>query len=410
MLAVTVYRATAPGARAAVTRGMFAAALLVGAGCASDVNREQLAVEYFNLGTGYLELGEAQQAADYFRRGLELNPDARDARYNLALALLELDDAAAAGGHLDLLLAADPGNVRVLELQAISYQRRGRLGDAVAAYRTLLQAQPDHAAARYNAAILLWSLAEFTAAAAELRTLLEHAPDDREARLRMGLLLAQTGPPEEAAAVRGEYLEAMAEDGEAMLALAQVEQERGRLEAALDGFTAAAALLPPDDARQPELAFERAVILLTELEDPNAGLAALETALDGGFDDRERLADLLAAERLVRREEVENLAAAHFPDPADAAEAAESAETAEPDQPAGAAERAAAGASADAADLAGAADPTAPAGPAGAEPSAPAEPTDAAASAEPAEATGTAEPAATGEPAPDAGAGAGADG
>lgn len=344
MTAVTVYRGAAPGVRAAPAMGccIFAAALLLVAGCATEVNREQLAVEYFNLGTGFLELGEAQQAADYLRRGLDLNPQAHDARFNLALALLELGDAAAAGGHLDLLRAAEPDNVQVLELQAISYQRRGRLGDAVAAYRTLLQAQPDHAAARYNAAILLWSLAEFTAAEAELRALLEHDPDDQEARYRLGLLLAQTGPPTEAAAVLGEYLEAKPDDGDAMLALAQVERQRGRLEAALDGYTSAAALLPEDDARQPELAFDRAVILLTELEDPNAGMTALGTALDGGFDDRERLADLLAGERLVRREEVVDLIAARFPDlapeaaePADAPEAAEVAEPAEsPAEPA----------------------------------------------------------------------------
>ena len=52
------------------------AALLLGAGCATDFSREQLAAEYFNLGTGYLELGEPQQAAGYFRRGLELRPEA----------------------------------------------------------------------------------------------------------------------------------------------------------------------------------------------------------------------------------------------------------------------------------------------------------------------------------------------
>ena len=325
MVTVTVYRAVVHNARAMACfvssrhRGhalrCAVAALLLCAGCATDLNREQLAVEYFNLGTGYLELGEAQQAAGYFERGLELQPLAGEARFNLAVALLELGDAATASGHLDLLLAADPENVRVLELLAISHQRRGRLGDALAAYRTLLRAQPEHTTARYNSAILLWSLAELPAAAAELRALLRHDPDDREARYRLGLLLAQTGPPAAAAAELGRYLEAVPDDADALVALAQVERQRGRFRGRRWTPTPRrrGCCRRPAAARA-ELAFERAVILLTAVENHTAGLAELALALENGFRDGDRLAALLAGEHLVRREAVLELIAAHFPD------------------------------------------------------------------------------------------------
>ena len=179
--------------------------------------------------------------------------------------------------------------MRVLELQAISDERRGRLGDALATYRRLLQVQPEHATARYNAAILLWALGELPAAAAELRTLLRFDPGDHPARYRLGALLAQTGPPEEAARVLGEYLEAEPDDADALATLAQVERQRGRYEAALEAYGAAAELLPAGDRRQAELAFERAWILLAALEDPGAGLAALTLALENGYRDLDRL-------------------------------------------------------------------------------------------------------------------------
>ena len=324
MVTVTVYRAVVHNARdmACFVSGRgrghplrcAVAALLLCAGCATDLNRAQLAVEYFNLGTGYLELGEAQQAAGYFERGLELQPEAVEARFNLAVALLELGDAAAASGHLDLLLATAPENVRVLELQAISHQRRGRLGDALATYRRLLRVQPEHTTARYNTAILLWSLAELPAAAVELRALLRHDPDDQEARYSLGLLLAQTGPPQEATAELSRYLEAVPDDGDALVALARVERQRGRFEAALEAYAAAAELLPAADGRRAELVFERAVILLSAVDDHSAGLTALATALENGFRDRDRLAALLAGEHLVRRAAVLELVAAHFPE------------------------------------------------------------------------------------------------
>ena len=323
MVTVTVYRAVVHNARAMACfvsarrsgRALCCAVavLLLGAGCATDANREQLAAEYFNLGTGYLELGEPRQAAAYFQRGLELQPEAADTRFNLAVALLELGDAAAAGGHLAVLLAADPENVRVLELQAVSQERRGRLGDALATYRRLLQVQPEHPMARYNAAILLWALGELPAAAEELRTLLRQDPDDHQARYRLGSLLAQTGPPEEAAAVLGEYLEAVPDDGDALATLAQVERQRGRYEAALEAFEAAAGLLPAA-GRQAELAFERAAMLLTALEDHSAGLAALTLALENGYRDLDRLTELLLEEGLVRRGAVLDLITAYFPE------------------------------------------------------------------------------------------------
>jgi len=324
MVTLTVYRAVVHNARAmacfvSARRSVRAlccagAALLLGVGCASDVNREQLAAEYFNLGTGYLELGEPQQAAGYFRRGLELQPEADDTRFNLAVALLELGDAAAAAGHLGVLLAADPENVRVLELLAESHERRGRLGDALSTYRRVLQVQPEHGMARYNVAILLWALGELPDAAKELRTLLRLDPDDHQARSRLGALLAQTGPPEEAATVLGEYLEAVPDDADALTTLAEVERRRGRYEAALAAYGAASALLPAGAARQPELAFERAAILLAELEDHGAGLAALTLALENGYRDLDRLTELLLEERLVRRGAVLELVTEYFPE------------------------------------------------------------------------------------------------
>ena len=292
------------------------AALVLSAGCATDLSRDRLATEYFNLGTGYLELGEPERAAGYLERALELQPDAAAARFNLAVALMELDQAAAAAPHLDLLLAADPENVRVLELQAANHQRRGRSGDALVVYGTLLRLQPQHPAARYNAAILLWSLGEADAAAAELRALLLHDSDDHEARYNLGLLLAEQGSPEEAAEVLAAYLEAVPGDIDALLTLAGVETRRHRYAAALHAYDDAAALLPAADSRQVELAFERAVILLTAVQDPGAGLAALAQALEAGFRDRERLAALLAEEHLVRRDGVLALIRGHLPEAA----------------------------------------------------------------------------------------------
>ncbi len=299
------------GGATALTALLLSLPPLLVTGCATDLTREQLATEYYNLGTGYLESDDAERAVRYLRRALELQPEAANVRLNLAAALLETGDTDAASIHLDRLLAADPDNLQVLELQAASHQRGGRWGSALAVYRTLLELQPQHATARFNSAILSWKMGARADAATDLRVLLADHPDDQEARYHLALLVAQEGRVDEAATLLRDYLETRPDDGEALLALARVEHELRRYDAALELYAEAEPLLPESDPRRADLQFERAAILLTAVEDPIEGLAALRTALQRGFDDRQRLADLLAADNLLYRPMVVDLVAEH---------------------------------------------------------------------------------------------------
>ena len=286
-------------------------------GCASsDLTREQFADEYYNLGTGFLESEDFERAVRYLERAVALRPAAAEARFNLAAALLESGDTAAASDHLERLLAASPDNVRVLELQAESHQRGGRWGDALATYVRLLEVQPRHSSARFNRAILLWTLGDKPAAAVQLRALLAEYPDDQDARLHLGLLIADAGDvvvgaPAEASGLLRQYLEEHPDAADALLALARVERLQGRYDAALELYADAEQRLEEDDPHRAEAAFERAVILLTAVEDPIAGLEALRTALQRGFADQERLADLLARDDLLYRPMVLDLLARH---------------------------------------------------------------------------------------------------
>ena len=301
--------------RAAAALAVVLAALA--AGCASsDLTREQFADEYYNLGTGFLASGDHERAIRYLERAVALRPDAADARFNLAAALLEADDTVSASYHLERLLAAGPDNLRVLELQAESHRRGGRWGDALAVYARLLEVQPRHAAARFNSAILLWTLGDRPAAAVQLRALLAEHPEDQDARLHLGLLIADAGDaavgaPAEAASLLREYLEEHPDAADALLALARVEHSQGRYDAALERYAEAEQRLAADDPRRAAAAFERAVMLLTAVEDPIAGLEALRTALQGGFGDQELLAALLARDDLLYRPMVLDAIATH---------------------------------------------------------------------------------------------------
>lgn len=310
----------APGRAAAAATVALAVLAVLMTGCAtSDLTREQFADEYFHLGTGYLESGDSERAVRYLERAVTLRPAAAAARFNLAAALLEAGDTLAASDHLERLLAADPDNLRVLELQAESHERGGRWGDALAVYRRLLVVQPRHASARFNSAILLWTLGDLSGAAVQLRALLHEHPDDQEARLHLGLLIASAGDPAvgapaQASTLLRAYLEEhpdASDASDALIALARVESTQRRYDAALELYADVEQQLAEDDPHRAEAAFERAVILLTAVEDPIAGLEALKTALQQGFSDEERLADLLVRDDLLYRPMVLDVITTH---------------------------------------------------------------------------------------------------
>ena len=109
------------------------------------------------------------------------------------------------------------------------------------------------------------------------------------------------GAPAEASALLRAHLEEHPDAADALLALARVEGAQRRYDAALELYADAEQRLAEDDPRGAEAAFERAAILLTAVEDPIAGLEALRTALQRGFDDEQRLADLLVRDDLLYR-------------------------------------------------------------------------------------------------------------
>ncbi len=273
------------------------------AGCATELTSEDLAAEYYNLGNAFLELERYDVAVGYYQRSLGLADDA-EARYNLALALQRASRFDESLDELELLLAGDPSNALVLELQAMAFHLSGQEQAAIDAYARIEELHPENQVAPYNRALLLWAGGDTAQAADLLEHLLELQPDDQDILFNLALLSSQVGESDAAAALWARYLEEDPTDAAALLELAQVQSRRGQFAEALDTFAAAEAAMVEEDPRGPLAQFERAAILLTEVEDPRAGLSALRAALLGGFRDRERISQLLAEPDLLEREAV----------------------------------------------------------------------------------------------------------
>ena len=85
--------------------------------------------------------------------------------------------------------------------------------------------------------------------------------------------------------------------------LAEAYRRLERYDRALDAYAQALVY----DEKRAEAWFSSAVIQLTRIEDPDRGLVALAEALDNGFRDAERIAELLDDPDLLEREQVTDL-------------------------------------------------------------------------------------------------------
>jgi predicted O-linked N-acetylglucosamine transferase (SPINDLY family) len=96
-----------------------------------------------NLGHMLLKAGKVEQALSHFRQALVFDPSLQPARHNLIFALYRLGRSTEAQAEVDGLLAQSPDDARVLRVQAAGLAQQGRLGDAEAINRKLLEMEPD---------------------------------------------------------------------------------------------------------------------------------------------------------------------------------------------------------------------------------------------------------------------------
>lgn len=278
----------------------LALASLLG-GCASDPRVREIAAEYYNIGNAFFELGQYEKAIDAYRSALRFDPSLVKGDYNLALTYARMKRLPEAEQLLKKLLADDPANVTVMSTLAWAYHLAGRDEEAVSQYDAVLAIAPENADAWYNSALILWKLEKKQEALERLRKLLAIAPEDAEGLFGAGSLLLSMDDAAGAEEYLGRFVQKKPDDIDARYLLADSLERQRKLSRVLEEYDR----ILERDAKQANAWFGKARLLLTVIEDPDSGLAALRKSLDLGFKDREAAALLLASPELLERQAVE---------------------------------------------------------------------------------------------------------
>ena len=121
--------------------------------------RESLAIEpqpaiYNDLGFVLERQGLPHEAADMYRKSLELEPESATAHYNLAAALARSGEFAEAEPHFRAALEQEPSSQAYGGLAFVLVQQ-GQLEEAASTYRLLLDKQPSASAHKQLAEVLM---------------------------------------------------------------------------------------------------------------------------------------------------------------------------------------------------------------------------------------------------------------
>ncbi len=265
----------------------------------------ELARDYYNIGNAYSDLEEYENASEYYRRALELDPTINQAVFNLARAALETGENGEALEMLQSLESQDSENLLVKEMLAFAWYRAGDSDKAAQYYRDCLGIDAAHSRSLYNLTLLEKEAENWGDARSYLEALLDQE-DKKEYRMLLGELAAAEGDREGAILYYEDLL--LDFDGDAVIYndMKTLYLETERYGKALEMFDLVIES-EKDEKLRAELFFEKSSIEIEYLEDIVNGRKDLKAALDAGFKDMEKLSALTEAVQPVYRLEIKEL-------------------------------------------------------------------------------------------------------
>jgi tetratricopeptide (TPR) repeat protein len=175
--------------------------------------------------------GRLDDAAEFYRQILAVEPDNFDCLHLLGLIFLHRGRLAAAVDQFDLALRRDPNSVMALNNRGLALRRLRRFEEALASYNRALVLRPDYAEALCNRGVTLHEMGRFADAVASYDRALALLPDNADAHFNRGNALHESKRFDEALAsydralkLRPEFAAAQANRANPLHALKRFEE------------------------------------------------------------------------------------------------------------------------------------------------------------------------------------------
>ncbi|HLA11835.1 MAG TPA: FG-GAP-like repeat-containing protein [Pyrinomonadaceae bacterium] len=216
----------------------------------AQINPAEEAYRANNIGVALLEQFKHKEAADSFRRALQLQPKLTLARINLGIALFNIPDLPAAQRELRAAATQSPSSPQPHYVLGLMAKTQTRTEDAISAFQHVLRIDPNDVGTNVNLGQLYGQQRKYPEAIASLRTALAVEPYNATALYNLGTSLIRAGNRNEGQKIIKQF-QALRESGSGTT-LGMNYLEQGRYSEALASTGVEAGLV---DKRTPEVVY-----------------------------------------------------------------------------------------------------------------------------------------------------------
>lgn len=170
-------------------------------------NAREEAYRANNIGVALLEQFKHKEAADAFRRALQLEPSLALARINLGIALFNMPDLPAAQKELQAASVAAPSAPQPPYVLGLAAKTQNKPEEAIVAFQKVLRIDPNDVGANVNLGQLYAQQRKYPEAIAALRLAVAAEPYNATALYNLGTSLMRSGQREEGTKVIGQFQE-----------------------------------------------------------------------------------------------------------------------------------------------------------------------------------------------------------
>jgi Tfp pilus assembly protein PilF len=173
----------------------------------SKPNAREDAYRANNLGVALLEQFKYKEAADAFRRALQLDPSLALARINLGIALFNAPDLPAAQKELQVAIVAAPTAPQPHYVLGLAAKTQNKAEEAITEFQKVLKIDPNDVGANVNIGQLYAQQRKYPEAVAALRLAVAAEPYNATALYNLGTSLIRSGQREEGQKVIAQFQE-----------------------------------------------------------------------------------------------------------------------------------------------------------------------------------------------------------
>lgn len=202
---------------------------------------------YVNLGNACFEKGKVDEAIDYYRAALRIEPGLAEANNDLGAALIKKGNLDEAILYFSNALLIYPRYEIALKNIAISYGKKGLPEKAVENFQKLLAIHPGYAEVHYDLGKTLEEQGKLDEAMAHYSEALRLKPHLENVNYSIGILFAKLGKFEDAERYFLHTLRINPNNAEAHNSLGIIFSKKGQLAQALDHFHQALKIQPDNE-------------------------------------------------------------------------------------------------------------------------------------------------------------------